>query len=100
MRTEVKATPPIKPKGTSPECSTKAGDERQPTNTRWDAAVAPLSTVTPALRWGMTTHEYVAEPQCGYQAGGGGGSHGEKAFQMIDSQMLVAMNREMPEPRP
>ena len=25
---------------------------------------------------------------------------GEKAFQMMDSQMLVAMKREMPEPRP
>ena len=25
---------------------------------------------------------------------------GEKAFQMIDSQILVAMKRDMPEPRP
>ena len=25
---------------------------------------------------------------------------GEKAFQMIDSQIFVAMNNEMPEPRP
>ncbi len=25
---------------------------------------------------------------------------GEKAFQMIDSQMLVAMKREIPEPSP